>query len=105
MVEKSALLAEKSQDTTVKLPFLIERARVLAAAGDLPGAQKLAESAVEQTHQLGFVRYEFEARVLLGTIQLRGKNPAAARSNLIGLEKAAHKKGFELIARDAAALR
>jgi hypothetical protein len=75
---------------------LIARKAALANA-------KAAQQALTRSRDLGLFRLQLEASLTLGHIELQAKNPAAAHARLQVLEKSARAKGFELIARKAAA--
>jgi tetratricopeptide (TPR) repeat protein len=97
------ILSKKSSNVMVRLPLAIQNAYTRAAAKDLPEAEQLARNAMVEANKLGLVRIELEASLAIGEIQMKGKNPTLGRERLEATEKAAHSKGFELIARKASA--
>jgi tetratricopeptide (TPR) repeat protein len=101
-IAEAVRLSNKSQDVMVRILVMLNHAYVLAAGQDFPGAEKVAQRAVAQARTVGLVRLELEASLELGQIQMRAKKPVAARARLQELEKSAHARGFELIARKAA---
>jgi hypothetical protein len=60
------------------------------------------EATLAEAKEDGFVRYELEARLVLGEIELKSANPLVGRTGLTAVEKDADAKGFYLIARKAA---
>ncbi len=74
--------------------------RAISRAPSRETAKNLQITLAEST-KLGFVPYQFEARLALGEMEMRfGKTPAG-RARLRALEKDATAKGFFLIARKA----
>jgi len=95
--------SEKSMDVMVRIPVMLDRAEVMAAGKDFAGAERAAQQAAAQARKLGLFRLQLEASLTLGRIEMQARNPAAARAQFRILEKSAHARGFELIARKAAA--
>jgi DNA-binding winged helix-turn-helix (wHTH) protein/tetratricopeptide (TPR) repeat protein/TolB-like protein len=84
----------------------INLARVDAASDNLVAkkrARNTLERALSQSRQIGFVSYEFEARLALVQLEMRSGSSPAARAHLYALEKEADAKGFGRIAHQAAA--
>lgn len=104
-IARALTLSRKSSDVTVRLPLAIQNAYARAAAKDLPEAERIARSALVESHRLGFVQIELEASLAIGKIQLRGSNAALGRKRLEETGKTARAKGFELIARKASSAR
>jgi hypothetical protein len=102
-VAEAIRLSEKSQDVTVRIPLMLDHAYVMAAGNDPGGAETTAQEGLTQARNLGLARLQLEASLALGQIQIRGPNRAAGRAQLQKLEKTARARGFELIARKAAA--
>ncbi|MGC2183320.1 MAG: protein kinase [Terriglobales bacterium] len=96
-------LYEKSKDVTIRLPFALESAYAKAAVKDLAGAERLAREVAGEANKFGLVRVQLEASLAIGEIQQKGRNPAQGRVHLAKLANDARAKGFELIAREAAA--
>jgi eukaryotic-like serine/threonine-protein kinase len=94
----------KGKNVMVRLPLEIENAYLLAAEKDASLGEQTARSAFAQASKLGFLSFQFEAALALGEIQMQGKNAAAGHARLSELENNARAKGFELIARKAAAM-
>lgn len=95
-------LADRSNNSVVRMPLALDRAYVLAADGDLPGAEKLARDVQRQAQQLGIVRYQLEASLALAEFLARARNSASGRAQLKEVQRAANKAGFGLIALNAA---
>jgi hypothetical protein len=87
------------------MPLEIQVAYVRAATRDLRGAEEAARNVLAKASQLGFVRFQLEASLALGVIEMKAGKPAVGRPQLLRLEKNARAKGFELIAHKAAAAR
>jgi serine/threonine protein kinase/Tfp pilus assembly protein PilF len=96
-------LSEKSRDVLLTIPIAIDHAYVAAVAGDLATAGQIARQVLAQARQLGMLRYQLEASLVLGEIELKGRKPGVGRTRLQALEQTARKAGFELIAHKAAA--
>jgi tetratricopeptide (TPR) repeat protein len=95
-------LAERSKNLVVSMPLALDRAYVVAAGGDLPGAEKGAREVQEQAAHYGMVRFQLEASLALAEFLAKGKSSALGRSQLKEVERAATKAGFRLIAASAA---
>jgi len=91
-------------DVGVRLSCSLAFAHVLAASRNLAEAESVARQALEQAHQLDLLPFELEASLLLGRIEMQGKDPASGRARIKELQARARKTGFVLIARQAAAL-
>lgn len=102
-VEAGEALAAKNQNLSVRLDLTITAGQVFAALGRPGQAKSNLESALAQATKAGFMGYQFEARLALGTIELKSGNAATARDRLAALEKDATVKGFLLVARKAQA--
>lgn len=101
-------LSRKSPDPSLTLPIAIQSARLETAAAG-PGAEgRLAlararqqlRSAIATAKKLGYYQIECEARLAQGEMELKA-NPAQGRLQLESLEKEAHERGLELLARQA----
>jgi tetratricopeptide (TPR) repeat protein len=100
-IAEAVRLSEKSRDVTVRIPVMLDHANFMAAGKKLGEAGKAAQQALTQARNLGLFRLQLEASLTLGQIEMQAKNPAAGRRRLRTLEKSAHAKAFELIARKA----
>jgi len=103
-VGKTALLAAKSQNLSVQLAFAVARARAMAASREGVGAETILKEALAKATRAGYLGYEFETRLTLEEVQLKSGKSVASRARLEQLQKDAQAKGFDLVARKAAAL-
>ena len=71
--------------------------------GDHAGAAKDLETSLEETVTRGYLGYQYEVELALGTVEMKSGNTTAGRARLQDLEKEASAKGFHLIARKATA--
>ncbi len=112
--EKALALAKHASrnipDPQLRLSVSIQDARVrLAEAAGHPSRASLEKNRVEldtalrTAARLGFYHEQCEAQMALAESQFF-TNPAAARSSLAALSKAAHDRGFEALSRQAAQL-
>jgi serine/threonine protein kinase/tetratricopeptide (TPR) repeat protein len=102
-IDHAAAAMAKSQYRTVLLNIAIVAARVRAALGKTSEARESLKATSAEAKRLGFLGQQFEARLLLGEIEMKSGPIAAGRARLAALEKDATAKGFGLIARRAAA--
>jgi serine/threonine protein kinase/tetratricopeptide (TPR) repeat protein len=102
-ISEAVRLSEKSMDVMVRIPVILDHAEVMAAGKDFAGAERAAQQAGAQARKLGLFRLQLEASLTLGQIEMQARNRAAARAQFRILEKSARDRGFELIARKAAA--
>ena len=95
-----------SQNPTVQLTFAIADARVKAAGASASRAPARAnlQRSIKEAANLGLVPLQFEAQLALGELEY-SENPATGKKSLETLEKRAHERGLELIARRAAGAR
>jgi hypothetical protein len=93
------------EDKGLRFEFTLASALIRAASGkpeELATAREsLTALLAEATHD-GFKGDEFEARLTLGEIEMKGNHAEAGRRTLTALEKEARSKGFALIAAKAA---
>ena len=76
-----------------------------AASGsplDFGRAEKTLHDTIASATKLGFVRYQLEARLALGEIELKSGKSKAGRVHLAALHRDATARGFLLIAHNAA---
>lgn len=88
------------QDPGIRLTLRIAAAEARATLGQ--PAENEAAAALSDATKLGYVGYQFEARLVLGKAELAAGHRDAGRAQLAGLEKEARAKGYLLIARKAA---
>ena len=80
----------------------ISTARVLAATGRLPEAERRLQAAIVEAQQIHFMDRELESRLTLAQVELASGKVAAGRARLAAVRKDAAAKGFGLVARKAA---
>ena len=90
-----------SQDPRIHIEVALATARLSAASGDLPGAEKRADAAVREARRYRIVPLEFETELAAAKITLASDKAAPARVRLANLAKQANAQGFDLIARYA----
>ncbi len=103
-VTKTAPMAGKSQNLSAQLGFAVARSRSEAASGKIGAAKTILKEALAKSTRSGYVGDQFECRLALEEIELKSGKSAASRARLEQLQKEAKEKGFDLIARKAAAL-
>jgi serine/threonine protein kinase/tetratricopeptide (TPR) repeat protein len=79
--------------------------RVAFAAGRRDEAMRSLEALLLETIQLGFLGIQFDIRLMLGDIEKRSGETQRGVGRLMALEREAEAKGFQLVARKAAAAR
>jgi ATP/maltotriose-dependent transcriptional regulator MalT len=98
-------LARKEQSLGPRLEFAIVSAMAQDAAGKpLLARESLRRTIVEAT-KAGFIVYELEAQFALANVGIKSGKDVAVRADLEKLERDAKARGFDLIARKAAAAR
>ncbi len=103
-VSKVVPIAAKSQNLSVKLAFAAARARAESTSQQTGAAKALLKEALVKATKSGYVGDQLESRLAVEEIELKSGKSAASRVRLQQLEKDAKEKGFDLIARKAAAL-
>ncbi len=103
-VGETAPLAARSQNLSVKLAFDLAMARVDAVSQKAAAAKTILKEALAKATKSGYIGYQLESRLALEEIELKSGKSAASRSRLEQLQEDAKEKGFDLIARKAAAL-
>jgi tetratricopeptide (TPR) repeat protein len=98
---KALILSAKSPDVFSRLSLTLDHASILAATKDRLAAEKAARQVLSQTERLGLLRLHLEASLVLGEVQMQGRNPDMGRKRLEETGKAARSQGFELIAQRA----
>jgi len=103
-VTKTAPMAAKSQNLSVQLGFAVAHARSEAASEKIGAAKTILKEALAKATRSGYVGDQLECRLALEEIELKSGKSPASRARLEQLQKDAKEKGFDLIARKAAAL-
>jgi eukaryotic-like serine/threonine-protein kinase len=103
-VQRATTELANFHDREVELTVAISAARVRAAAGPSVNDDQVVNSlrdVVSKANDSGFVAYEFEPRLALAEMEIRGGKLSNGRSHLQVLEKEANARGFGLIAVEA----
>jgi hypothetical protein len=95
--DDSVALSRKTAYLTPRLEAGIASALVRAAEGQPAEARKQLDALLAQSKKLGFVGYEFEARLELGRLARQTGQVATGQGQLASLEQDARAKGFLLI--------
>ena len=95
-------LLEKSQDFSVRLRASIVRAQVQAAARKPEDAIRSLQDTIANATKLGYLGYQLDAQVALGSIETAAGNHSAGRAMLDEVRSQAQQRGFRLIANHAA---
>jgi DNA-binding winged helix-turn-helix (wHTH) protein/Tfp pilus assembly protein PilF/TolB-like protein len=104
-------LAAKSQDPKLRWRVAIVAARVEAAEKDLAhstaanAGRKELPTIITKSRELGYMGIELDARLALAEIEMKSGQTTAGRAHLAAIETDAKTKGYNLIARKAAATR
>src|SRR5579859_2027111 len=93
-------LIAKSVDLDSFFQLGIAAGRVFAASHQEEEAVRRLRAVIEKASQRGYLRYELEARLALGEMEMHS-GLASGRARLAGLDKDATAKGFLRIARKA----
>jgi len=104
-LQRAAKFGAATTDPAVRLPILIQRARVAAArvapkGPGLAGARGELRSAIRTAKKLGYYRIELDAREALAELEMKA-NPPYGRAQLEGLAAEAREHRLELIARQS----
>lgn len=107
-IQHAAELTRTSPDPNLKLPVVIQTARIEIAEASSRGAglpilkraRQRLQSTVATANRLGYYMLEREARLELGKLEMNG-NPAGGRAQLTKLAAAVRHDGLELLAREA----
>lgn len=102
-VERAAPIAAKSQNLNVKLAFAAARAATEAGLKRPAVAKATLQEVLSRATKANYVGYELEFRFMLEELDATSGRSAAARTRLERLQSEARSKGYELIARKAAA--
>ena len=100
--ESNQSLAAKSENRVNHLQFDLIGARIKLASDHPQSARQPLEQIVSDAHAHGLLGVEFEARLAMAELERKVGHNAAAQLEFVSLEKGAHAKGFNLIARKAA---
>ena len=96
-------LASKEQSLGPRMEFAIVSAMAQAGSGKTSGAKESLKRVIAETTKAGFIQYELEAQLALATLGGKSGRNADDRVGLEKVERDARTRGFDLIARKAAA--
>ena len=108
-VDTTRALASKVENFEPHIQFALADASVRAAQDNYSSRAALAEAIKElesvqrEAKKAGWIRYELDAQLALGEIEMKSGPTGVGRARLAALEKDATAKGFLLIAHQAAA--
>jgi serine/threonine protein kinase/tetratricopeptide (TPR) repeat protein len=103
--ERAISLSRQSASRVPRFEATLASARVLGATSRAPEAVKRLESMLTETGKYGYILFEYQARLALGTIDMQSGSVGAGRARLDALEKEARARGFQLIAAKSAKAR
>ena len=98
-------LDRKEQSLGPRLEFAVVSAMAQDAAGKPSLARESLKRTIAEATKAGFVLYEFEAQFALANVGIKSGQVPGARADLEKLERDSKARGFDLIARKAAAAR
>jgi ATP/maltotriose-dependent transcriptional regulator MalT len=101
--QDSEALAAKSQNQLVRLQFALASTEVQVASDHPESARPRLSQILKEARAHGFVGAELETQLVLAQLEKKSGRMAAARAQLTSLQRNARAKGFDLIARKAAA--
>jgi len=102
-ITKSLPIAAQSQNLSVQLAFAAVKARADAASGKPSSAISTLNPMLTKAKKAGYLGGELEIRLASEDVS-KESHSVASRSRIEQLERDAKDKGFDLIARKAAAL-
>jgi len=103
--EQSTTLAHKTGNRPPIFDSALASARVLSGEGKTAQAISTLQGVLADAKKVGYIPYQFEARLVLGQVEMQSGKVVAGRSRLSALEKEARAKDFNLIATKAAKYR
>ena len=101
---KLSPLMSKNQNLGAQLAFGIAKAQADAASGKTAAARGTFQELLAKATRAGLVPFQMEARLRLAGLDAKSGKSASVRSQVEQLQRDAKEKGFDLIARKAAAL-
>jgi tetratricopeptide (TPR) repeat protein len=105
-IEQTIKIAQASHDRELELSARVMAARIQAASknsADLIAAVKGLDAVLAEATAGSFEAIALESRLALGLIELNSHNQSSGRAHLAALQKEADRRGFQLVARKAAA--
>jgi eukaryotic-like serine/threonine-protein kinase len=105
ILKQAINLSASSYDPTIRFDVALATAHLRAVQHRFSDATRAVRPALESAVAVGCVRCQLEARLELGEIEIQAGNAARGRAQLRDLGDEAGKRGFRLIAEQAAANR
>jgi hypothetical protein len=105
-IEQAIKIAQTSHDRELELSARVMAARIQAASknpADLNPAVGGLDAVLIEATAGSFEAIALEARLALGQIESNSRNQSSGRAHRAALEKEADRRGFQLVARKAAA--
>lgn len=102
-LREATVLLAKSYDPTVRFDVALATAHLRAAQHRFDDARRTIRPALQRAVAVGCVRCQLEARLELGKMEIQAGNVERGRAQLHELANEAGRRGFRLIAEDAAA--
>ena len=101
-VERARASAQRTADRSSHFSSALAAAQVYVAKKQFVPSLRLAEVVRAESSRYGYAGFEFESRLVLGILEIRSGNTSAGHARLQQLQTDARRKGFLLIAREAA---
>src|SRR5437764_976779 len=96
VADRAVALSLQSSNRYPRFEAALASARVMTALGNTAMAERKAASVLAEARKYGYIGYEFEARLVLGEVEIRSPRRSAGQARLAALEKDASTKGFRL---------
>jgi DNA-binding winged helix-turn-helix (wHTH) protein/tetratricopeptide (TPR) repeat protein len=101
-IAAAAPLAARNQNRLVSLQFSLASARVALASDQAQSSRPQLEQVIKDAKSHGLLEVQWEAMLSLAELEKKSGHKAVAQAQYASLAKAAHAKGFDLIAHKAA---
>lgn len=102
-IQQAEKLLAKSDNHAARLAVALAGARVAIASGDFSGARAKLSAALAEATKGNLLYFQYDARLVLGELEIKSGKVATGRNRLTVLEKESAAKGFLLIAGKAKA--
>jgi len=104
-IDGARTLASQSENRLNRLRFDLASARLQLATGQAELSRAQMQKVQREAQSLGFVAFELDTRLALAELEKNSQHNTLARTQLTALENSSHARGFDLVARKAAAAR
>jgi hypothetical protein len=105
LIDGARTLASQSQNRLNRLRFDLASARLQLATGQAELSRAQMQKVQREAQSLGFVAFELDTQLALAELEKNSQHNTLARTQLTALENSSHARGFDLVARKAAAAR